>query len=205
MRHRLILAAALVAAAAAGSGAAPDKSFDEAIATPFAAIRKSAAKTPDVKAVVLDHRGRGGGWDRRGPDWGRDGRDGRGRGPDWGGGYRREACYGYDRGWEEHWGGHGGFNTSPEQACRACKSPSGPHGSCTFRCSVEATQCRAEFVRRDGTSGFDYEGRPSDNRWDAEDSALSRCRNENWGNRDDGQCRIKRCEQIQEVTRSGGC
>ncbi|MBI5201761.1 MAG: hypothetical protein HY925_09270 [Elusimicrobia bacterium] len=214
MRLHGILAFAILLAGAAGSTAAPDASFEDAIKTPFAAIQKAASKQPGVKAAAFDQRRGPGDW-RREPDWGRDGR-GRGPGDRWpgdrwpgdgrGGGYRREACYGFDRGWEEHWGGHGGFNFSPQEACRACKNPTGPHGSCTFRCGVEATQCKAEFVRRDGTTGgFDYEGRPSDNRWDAEDNALSRCRNENWNDRDGGQCRIKRCDQVQETTRSGGC
>lgn len=193
MNARLMLAGAVVVAAAAGLSAAPDPSFDKAIAIPLVELRTKSAVPKPVGAAVerVSQRGRPGpGRDRDRPDRG---------------GSRREACHGFDKGWEEHWSGHGGLGYAPEQACGACKKPTGPHGECTYRCTIARTQCRAIFERRDGGRGWTYDGRPEYDRYDAEDSALSRCRDDNWHDRTGGRCRIESCSPANETTKSGRC
>lgn len=196
MNTRALFAVPILVAAAFELSAAPDLSFEKAIATPLIELKQSAAIPAPVKGVQVSHdrrRGASDRWDRR-PD----------RGPSWGGS-RRESCNAFDRGWEEHWGGHGGYGYAPAEACGRCKKPTGPHGECSWRCTVEMTQCKAVFVRQDGTTGSSYEGRRAYDRYDAEDSAMSRCRDDNWYNRDGGRCRVESCQQVNEITNSGRC
>ncbi|MBI4348242.1 MAG: hypothetical protein HY553_15480 [Elusimicrobia bacterium] len=203
MNVRSLFAVPILVATAAGLSAAPDPSFEQAIATPLVELKRAAPIPAPVKAVQVSHDRRRGRvdrsdrWDRRPGrgDWDR---------PGWGGS-RRESCNASDRGWEEHWGGHGGYGFTPSQACGQCKKPHGPHGECSYRCTVEMTQCKAVFVRQDGTTGTSYEGRRASDRYDAEDSAMSRCRDDNWYNRDGGRCRVDGCQQVDETTDSGRC
>lgn len=120
---------------------------------------------------------------------------------DWGEGRSRQ-CRGYDEGWEEHGGGHGNRGDSPEQACSECKRE---HGECEFKCTVEAYQCSAKWQPEGGSPSGEYEGRPSSSRWEAEDSAKSRCRDENWQRRERGECRLGDCKTVERVVDEGRC
>ncbi len=53
----------------------------------------------------------------------------------------RMECRAYDKGWEEHWGGHGG-GPNEFDACRACFAK---HGECRFDCTVDMFRCEARF------------------------------------------------------------
>lgn len=122
----------------------------------------------------------------------------------WGGG--RRACKAYDRGWEEHWGGHGGWGASRESACSSCKKPTGPHGRCRYECFREAYRCTAEWVPNDsGKSHTTYTGERRSSRSDAEESAVNRCMRDNWSNSSEGRCRFKDCDSDQITTDTGDC
>ncbi|MBI4376610.1 MAG: hypothetical protein HY549_09200 [Elusimicrobia bacterium] len=121
---------------------------------------------------------------------------------DWGG---RRGCSAYDRGYEEHWGGHGGWGTRRDSACRSCKKPTGPHGRCYYQCYAEAYECKAEWVPDNGSIPRPYTGERRFSRRDAEDSAMNRCRDDNWRNRDQGRCRHLSCEETRENTDRGDC
>ena len=104
--------------------------------------------------------------------------------------------------WEEHGGGHGNRGDSPEQASSECKRE---HGECELKCTVEAYQCSAKWQPAGGTPSGEYEGRPSSSRWEAEDSAKSRCRDENWQRRERGECRLGDCKTVERVGDEGRC
>lgn len=200
MSRSTLIAAALLAAGAAARAAGNEqlsaagaRGFESAAVAPAAAAQKAVmtVEAPRSRPAgeplgqpqlekVRDHRG---------------GRDGR-----WG---RNLDCRGYDRGWEEHWGGHGGRGWSPREACDDCRRS---HGSCTFRCTTQAWRCSANWVPRNGTQGRSYEGRrPRPDRYDAEDEAMRECRDDNWNNREQGDCRPGSCKEENETVDSGRC
>lgn len=55
--------------------------------------------------------------------------------------HARMECRAYDKGWEEHWGGHGG-GPNEIDACRACFAK---HGDCRYDCTVDMYRCEARF------------------------------------------------------------
>lgn len=190
-RMRTLMAlTALAAGAAAAIAAGPETSqrkaeqdFQAAAQTPLLEIRRSAApvaapagkRASTTLIIPASHRDR----DR---------------------GRRDLDCRGYDRGWEEHWGGHGGRGYSPGEACSECRRR---HGSCTYRCTEPAYRCTSQW--EEGDSRREYEGRRRSDRYDAEDDAMNRCRDANWDNRERGRCRILRCESEDETVDSGRC
>lgn len=190
-----VLSMGAVAAPASGPDATrtrADKSFQKIVEAPLAEVRGRPAPKEPISVRSTPESAAAGFWDGFPgfPDRGRDG--GWGRGLD---------CRGYDRGWEEHWGGHGGLGYSPREACEECMRR---HGRCTYRCTVEAYRCWSEWESDNG-SRQEYEGRTRRDRYEAEDDAIGRCRDQNWNNRDQGRCRVKRCESSDETVNSGGC
>ncbi|MBI4678187.1 MAG: hypothetical protein HY748_11445 [Elusimicrobia bacterium] len=113
------------------------------------------------------------------------------------------SCYAFDRGWEEHWGGHGGYRWDPGRACQECLQR---HGGCNYRCTIESWRCTAEWVPSDASQPRrTYEGRPDRDRWDAEREALLYCRDIHWGDSGRGDCRVLNCRREDELVDSGSC
>lgn len=105
------------------------------------------------------HRRRPGGGYRRGPGHRHPGRGG------WD--HPRISCQAFDKGWEEHFGGH--------DTCHECLRK---HGNCMERCSEEQFVATARGYDRRGRpdrDAFDVDGWPASDRWQAEDSALDSC------------------------------
>lgn len=187
----IFAAAALAAAPASAGGEAcrenASRDFADALTD---TLPKVQSRLPELKAQAGNPSGKIFPAADRGRDWDR------------GRGHRRDVdCRGYDKGWEEHWGGHGGRGLTPGQACTECKAR---HGGCRFQCTAPAYRCKAEWTAEDGTRR-EYEGRPRDDRYDAEDDAVNRCRDDNWNNRQQGRCRPLDCKSEDEVVDSGRC
>lgn len=209
-RRRIVLAAALfvvatVARAASETDAAgSDAGFTAALDLSAADLRRDSLGVATPQGAPVELRQGPPGFpfpfpDDRRPGPGRPGdrRPGPGRPDD-----RRDmSCFGSDNGWEEHRYGHGGRGWSPRQACEDCRRH---HGSCNYRCTEPAFQCRAEWQGDDGTVRS-YEGRPRRDRYDAEDEAVNRCRDAEWNNRTSGRCRPVDCRREDEVVESGRC
>ncbi|MBI4655918.1 MAG: hypothetical protein HY746_04120 [Elusimicrobia bacterium] len=145
------------------------------------------------------------------------------------------VCKGYDTGWEEHWGGHGG-SSSEMEACSDCLRE---HGSCRFECSIQMQKCDSQFVNTNpGTnpginnpqpynpypsnpgypnyqpsfpttpaygSGMTYQGEPRMDYRSAEESAMVRCMQSNWSQCSAGYCALRGCTQQPQVIKSGRC
>ncbi|MBI4061955.1 MAG: hypothetical protein HY403_11035 [Elusimicrobia bacterium] len=107
---------------------------------------------------------------------------------------RGETCGAYDDGWEEH------------RAHRSCSECLSVHGSCNYQCTVTVYSCVAQWVNNSGVAGGRYSGRDMDDRWEAERSAISRCQDDNWNNRESGRCQItENCRESQRTTTSYAC
>lgn len=191
INRRILIAAALlvsgtvVHAASEGASAGSEAAFSSAVDLTAADLRRDSLDIVAPQGVAARPGRPGDRW----PGPGRpDDRYGR-------------SCQGMDRGWEEHRGGHGGRGYGPREACQECTRH---HGSCTYQCTVPAVQCRAEWVGDDGVRR-QYEGRPRRDRYEAEDDAVNRCRDENWNNRTQGRCRPLDCRQQDEVVENGRC
>ncbi len=193
-----------------GTGVHAEESaaFDSAVQADIDSIKKADAEVPAIGSIKptgikFDFGfGRGNRRDRyndgrRGRDRGRWNPPGRSR-PGRGYGRTAYSCSATDKGWEEHWGGHHGrgydLRNSRSEACRSCKKPNGPHGSCNVTCGVPEFRCRAEFVPRssEGRSGT-VRGYLEETQYRAEESALDNCRRDFW--REEGRCRIRSCDQ----------
>lgn len=177
----------------AAPAAAEETSFDRLFAAPFVSARREVTvefRAPVGRAVRHD----------RDRDQDRRDRDRRDRGY---GRSARRMCVGTDDGWEEHWRPHGGWGESIEDACRACRAE---HGKCDYACSVEAFQCKAEWIPDDGRGTREtYTGRVDDDERDAEDSAVGACRDDHWRSRDEGRCRLISCDSTTRLIDSGRC
>lgn len=195
----------------AAPAAAEQPSFDEIYAAPFVTARRETPAVfpqPAGRPVTLagwrdrlrEQARRGRDHDRRDHDR-RDRDHGYERG--YGYGQRRLFCSGTDHGWEEHWRPHGGWGVSADEACRICQAE---HGGCDYSCSVEAYQCKAEWVPDDPNGRREtYTGRVDEDERDAEDRAVDDCRDDHWYSRDEGRCRPVSCERVTRVVESGRC
>ncbi|MGE4131865.1 MAG: hypothetical protein AB7F86_09505 [Bdellovibrionales bacterium] len=101
------------------------------------------------------------------------------------------GCTATDRGWEEHFGGHG--------SCDECLRR---HGSCVERCNIEQFQCIASGYRWGRRAEFEGYGQ---SRREAQWDAVRNC--ENRGGRncqvDRGSCRSETRSEVREC-RGGG-
>lgn len=97
------------------------------------------------------------------------------------------TCDARDRGYEEHWGGHG--------SCGECLSR---HGECIETCSEILTVCEAEGRDRTGyVRAFRGQGR---DRWEAERDALDTCYYRGFD-----YCRVTRCQNEQQIISRRDC
>ncbi|MBS1972057.1 MAG: hypothetical protein JSU04_17235 [Bdellovibrionales bacterium] len=111
-----------------------------------------------------------------------------GRYPDPGrGGYGNVQCTATDKGWEEHWGGHG--------SCGECLRK---HGDCIETCSRSYYVCQAQGIDRNGRT-YVSEGR-ADSRYQAEDEAMRACYYYRYQN-----CRVTNCNQNSETVSRRSC
>ncbi len=100
----------------------------------------------------------------------------------------RVTCSATDRGWEEHWGGHG--------SCGSCLQE---HGNCTETCKETTQLCEVQ--------GTDYYGNLAIyravgvDRWSAESEARRKCE---W-NRDMRSCVTISCQSQDRVVSTRSC
>lgn len=100
----------------------------------------------------------------------------------------RVVCSAQDRGWEEHFGGHG--------SCGSCLQK---HGECVETCTEQREMCEVE--------GLDYYGRTrrymamGPDRWSAESEARRQCE---W-DRDNRSCRTISCRAENRTVSSRSC
>lgn len=97
------------------------------------------------------------------------------------------VCSASDRGWEEHFGGHG--------SCRECLRH---HGDCVETCSSQNYDCRVDGYDRHGRL-VSFFGRSSD-QWRAQDEAMYNCRYNYAVN-----CAVVTCNQQQDVVSRRSC